>query len=53
MSKTENKFDCDAYDSGYCYVLARPLTDEEDDMCDYCCCYRLIKLKEKNNTKED
>lgn len=45
----ENKFNCDAYDSGYCYVLTRPLTDEEDDMCDYCCCYRIIKLNEKNS----
>lgn len=55
----ENKFNCDAYDNGYCYVLARPLTDEEDDTCDYCCCYRLIKLNEraamqiKENTNEN
>lgn len=42
----ENKYDCDAYDNGYCYVLARPLTDEEDDMCDNCCCA-------KNNTYMD
>ena len=36
----ENKYNCGAYDSGYCYCLARPLTDEEDDLCeDYCCAY--------------
>lgn len=34
----ENKYNCDAYDSGYCYCLDRPLTDEEDDSCeDFCC----------------
>lgn len=36
----ENKYNCDAYDNGYCYCLGRVLTDEEDDMCeDYCCVY--------------
>ena len=30
----ENKYNCDAYDSGYCYCLGRPLTDEEDWICE-------------------
>lgn len=34
-----NKNNCDAYDSGYCYLLGRPLSDEEDDICEYSCCY--------------
>lgn len=38
-----NKDNCDAYDSGYCYLLGRPLTDEEDDMCEDSCCYILTK----------
>lgn len=46
----KNKYNCDAYDSGYCYWLGRPLTDEEDDMCEYCCCYfRLTELNKDNN----
>lgn len=32
-----NKYDCDAYDSGYCYQLGRCLTDEEDDICEAQC----------------
>lgn len=36
---SENKYNCDAYDSGYCYRLGRPLTDEEDDICEDYCCY--------------
>lgn len=36
----ENKYNCGAYDSGYCYSLGRCLTDKEDGICDdYCCCY--------------
>lgn len=47
----ENKNNCDAYDSGYCYRLGRPLTNEEDDICeDYCCAYNatIETSKEKN-----
>lgn len=29
----DNAFTCDSYDSGYCYVLGRPLTEEEDELC--------------------
>lgn len=36
----ENKYTCDAYDSGYCYSLGRPLTDDEDDICEDDCCYK-------------
>ena len=32
-----NKYDCDAYDSGYCYQLGRCLTGEEDDICEAQC----------------
>lgn len=32
-----DKYCCDAYDSGYCYRLGRPLTDEEDDICEEYC----------------
>lgn len=41
----EDKYNCDAYDSGYCYRLGRPLTDEEDDMCEYCCCEDIKHIK--------
>lgn len=34
---TVNKYNCDAYDSGYCYCLARPLTVEEEDDCEDKC----------------
>lgn len=37
---TENKYNCGAYDEGYCYSFARPLTDAENQRCEYtCCCY--------------
>lgn len=39
----ENKYNCDAYDSGYCYRMARCLSDEEDDKCEYCCCERNVE----------
>lgn len=45
----ENKYNCDAYDSGYCYCLGRPLTDEEDNRCeDECCVY-----DEEENRRND
>jgi len=45
----ENKYSCNCYDSGYCYCLARPLTDEENEFCeDDCSCY-LKERKENNN----
>lgn len=34
----EDKYTCGSYDSGYCYQLGRPLTDKEDDACEYYCC---------------
>ena len=34
---TEDKYNCGCYDSGYCYSLGRPLTDEEDNICEYNC----------------
>ena len=34
----EDKYSCNAYDSGYCYLFGRPLTDREDEMCEYTCC---------------
>ena len=34
----ENKNNCGSYDSGYCYCLGRPLTDEEDERCEFECC---------------
>ena len=40
-----NSYDCDAYDSGYCYRLGRPLTDKEDDICE---CYCVIELNMSN-----
>lgn len=47
----ENKYNCDAYDSGYCYRLARLLTDEEDDMCEDCCAQAKLRDKKGKNMK--
>ena len=46
-----DKWNCESYDSGYCYSLGRPLTDEEDDMCSYCCCQ--IKLYNEDDCVEE
>lgn len=48
--KTYNKYNCDSYDSGYCYCLGRPLTGEEDDMCEDICC--ADNTQEENQWKD-
>lgn len=48
---TTNKYNCDAYDSGYCYCLARPLSVEEEDYCeDKCAAY---DKTDNNNVKHN
>ena len=46
----ENKYNCDAYDSGYCYCLGRVLTDEEFDICEDRCC--AAELNKDNNIQK-
>lgn len=41
-----NSFNCNAYDSGYCYVLGRALTEEEDALCEDHCI--LCKIEREN-----
>lgn len=45
-----DKYNCDSYDSGYCYHLGRPLTPEEDDTCEDKC---LARKSEQNPQLKD
>lgn len=38
-----NQFNCDAYDFWYCCILGRPLTEEEDELCEDHCIIKKIK----------
>lgn len=48
----ENKYNCDAYDDGYCYRLGKPLSDEEDDKCEDCCICNTKNQKKSIVSKE-
>lgn len=47
----ENKYNCDAYDDGYCYRLGRPLSDNEDDKCEDCCICDTKYSRQLNHAK--
>lgn len=46
---SETKYNCYAYDSGYCYRLGRPLTNEEDEFCEDDCSIQFANTVLKND----